>query len=162
MALPVQYATAGEFDTWAMPSQAYRGVTTPEKNTSLQYASRIAAGYVGKRKVLPLLTWGEDLKAAVCEIAAFDLMSKRGFPPTAGADQVLRERRDDAVSWLVNVSKGLVELVDCLDSSVTPEVDQASPLMAGDPIVSFNYQTRGNRSSSGCCGGGFDPTGGMG
>ena len=150
MAAPLQYATAQEFDDWAAPSTAYRGITSHEKDVSLQWASRKAAGYVRKRKVLPLISWSEDLKTAVCEIAAYDLMNKRGFPPQSGSDTNYRQRFDDAIAWLTDVSKGLAELDDCVDSSTTPDVDEAGPLGSSDPIVSFNYQTRGG---CGCIGG---------
>lgn len=147
--LPIQYASAAEFDAWALPAQTFRSFTAPEKDTSLQYASRIVAGYVRKRKTLPLLSWGEDIKAATCQLAAYDMMSKRGQNPAPNADAVLRERRDDAIAWLVDVSRGLVELDGCVDSSITPDIDVAGPLGVSDPIVNFNYQTR-YRGRFGC------------
>ena len=137
-----QYATAAEFDSQAMPSEAFANVDTPTKDRSLQWASRFAAGYVAKRKVLPLLAWGEDLRRCVCELAAYDLSSKRGFAPGSGSNQNIRDRYDDALRWLSDVSRGTAELTDCVDSSIDSTIDQAGPLMSSDPIVNWNYQTR--------------------
>jgi len=138
-----QYASAAEFDKFAMPAKAFARMTTDQKNLALQFASRKAASYIKKRKVLPLVSWGDDLREAVCKLAAYEFMSNRGYKPLSGANSVIRERYNDAIEWLTLVSTGDVELVDCVDSTTTPGIDEAGPLAASDPIVNFSYQTRG-------------------
>lgn len=147
MATPFQLATAAEFDAHALPSEAFVGIDITVKNAWLQWASSVCLGFVQKRKALPLLSWGSDLKNACCEIAAYKLMGKRGYAPGSGGNQVLRDGYDDAIAWLRDISRGIAELVDCVDSSSTPTVDEAGPLTASDPIVNWNYQTRGRCSS---------------
>lgn len=151
MTTPVQLATAAEFDSFQLPSEALKDIPTPVKDRALQWASRKALSYVAKRKVLPLVTWGDDLKAAVCELAGYYLVSRRGFAPNSGANEVIRESYEDAIAWLSDVSRGIAELVDCVDSSQDQTTDIAGPLVASDPIVNWNYQTR-----TGTVGSGFD------
>ena len=143
MATPVQYATATEFDQFQLPSTALESVPTPIKDRALQWASRKAAGYIRKRKVMPLVSWGDDVKEVVCELAGYFLLRRRGFKPQSGSNETIRDGYDDAIAWLIDVSKGLAELVDCVDSTTTPGVDEAGPLVASDTLVNWNYQTRG-------------------
>lgn len=156
-----QLVTAAEFDLHVMPSTAFVNIDTPQKDAAARWASSIALGFVRKRKVLPLLSWGDDLKSAVGDLMAYKLMGKRGYSPTAGANSVIRQSYDDAMAWLRDVSRGITELVDCIDSTTTPNVDEAGPLAAGDPIVSFDYQTRFGARGGGCCGNGRGPGNGL-
>lgn len=134
--------TAAEFDDQVAPSDAFSKVATTTKDRALRWASIVALGFVQKRKVLPLVSWGDDLREAVGDLAAFKMMGKRGYSPNAGSNGTIRQAYDDAMAWLLQVSKGLTELVDCVDSTTTPIVDEAGPLMASDAIVNWNYQTR--------------------
>lgn len=145
MADPVQLVTAGEFIAQDV-GKGFTRVPTPNVDTSAQWASSIALGYIKKRKVLPLLEWGTDVRSVVARLMAYDLSANRGFAPQSGNNANIRERYEDALKWLIDVSKGTTELVDCKDSSTTPEVDQASPLMASDAIVNWSYQTRFGRT----------------
>lgn len=148
-----QLATFQEFDDHVLPSTAFAGIDTPVKNAALRWASAIALGFVRKRKVLPLISWGDDLRDAVCNLAAYRMMGRRGYAPASGSNANIRQSYDDARDWLLLVSTGKTELVDCVDSSTTPTVDEAGPLMASDPIVNWNYQTR---SRGACTSGGFN------
>ncbi len=147
MAYP-QLVTAAEFDLHVMPATAFVGVDTPAKDAASLWASSIALGFVKKRKVLPLKSWGADLKSAVGDLMAYKLMGKRGYSPTSGMNGTIRQAYDDAMAWLRDVSRGTTELIDCVDSTTTPEVDEAGPLASSDPIVNWNFQTRSGVS---CC-----------
>lgn len=150
MADPTQLVTADELRKHAAKSRSITELSDPILDEILLWASAFALGFVKKRKVLPLLVWGADLKHAVCSVAYYDCISKRGYDPGAANADTVRVRYDDASGWLLLVSRGDAELIDCVDSSTTPTVDEASPIMASDDIVNWNYQTRGR----GCRGGG--------
>lgn len=141
MSVP-QYTTAAEFGDHGLPERALLGITTPQKDRALQWASRVADSYLSKRKVLPLLSWGEDLKDAVSNIAAYRLMGRRGNMPNQGNNSSLRDDYNAALAWLTLVSTGDTELVDCTDSNSDPTTEEATPLTASDPFVNFNFQTR--------------------
>jgi hypothetical protein len=65
---------------------------------------------------------GDDLRGAVCKIAAYNLMSRRGFAPQAGnADEAFLERYQQAVRWLEMVAAGRAVL-SVIDSA--PEVNE--------------------------------------
>lgn len=153
MVAAVQLASAAEFDAFQLPSVALKGVPTPIKDRALQYASRVALSYVRKRKTLPLVTWGDDLKECVCQIAGYYLVRRKGFSPGSGNNENIRAAYDDAISWLKDVARGDVELVDCADSRADQGTDDAGTLASSDPIVNWNFQTRG-RCTGGNYGGG--------
>lgn len=140
----VQYATAAEFLNQEGANGIFEGLATPTIDTALQWASRKAASYIRKRKVLPLVAWGDDLRSSVCRMARYELVCNQGFAPLSGFNETFEKRFNDEIKWLEDVSRGLVELEDCVDSSTTPTVDEAGPLADSDERVNFNYQTRGS------------------
>ena len=108
-------------------SAALAAIPIATRNQARLSASGLALSLIKKRHGLPLVSWGDDLRRAVAHIAAYDLLSARGFSPQAGADTSIRDRYLAALQWLQDVSKGLAELVDCVDS--TPDTDEAGPLV---------------------------------
>lgn len=158
MASVLQYATAAEFDEFQLPSTALKGVPTTTKDRALQWGSRIALSYIRKRKTPPLLTWGEDLRANICELAAYYLVGRKGYSPGSGNNQVIRMSYEDAIAWLRDVSRGIVEMVDCQDSRTDVTTDDAGTLASSDTIVNWNFQTR----ARGCTRGGFGGGDGLG
>jgi phage gp36-like protein len=53
-----------------------------------------------------VVSWdGDDLKLAVCKIAAYELLSARGLDPS-GRDENIIKRNDDAFKWLKDVRAG--------------------------------------------------------
>jgi hypothetical protein len=65
------------------------------------------------------------------------------------------------VLWLTQVSQGVVELLDCIDSSSTPMIDVASTLSVSDTRVNFDYFSS-HRNCSGDIDTDFGPGGGLG
>jgi phage gp36-like protein len=73
-------------------------------------------GYIGSRYQLPLATVPQLLVVIACDIARYRLMSDR---PT---DEV-RQRREDAVSWLDKIAQGKYTLGLDAGNNETPEGD---------------------------------------
>jgi len=144
MPSPVQYASAAEFKAQENVNGVFDGLDDSVIDTALQWASRIAASYIRKRKVFPLVSWGDDLKSSVCRIARYELICNQGYAPLSGSNETLRMRYLDELAWLKDIALGDVELVDCVDSTTTPGIDEAGPLAYSDTIVNWNYQTRSN------------------
>jgi phage gp36-like protein len=136
-----QYATAGELADQGLPTLALEGIETATLDASLLYASRVIDGYVKKRYTVPLTTWGEDVTRAAIHIAQFDIMSRRGFRPGAGADEIIVKRYDDTINWLRDVAKKLVELTDVTEGD--PEI--AAPIAESDGVIDWAFNTRGRR-----------------
>lgn len=87
---------------------------------ALDKASRQADSYIASagRYTLPLIQWGGDLRAAVCQIAAYHLMvAAVGYSPEDAANANWRQRYEDAILWLRDVAAGRAVLVDVVDST---------------------------------------------
>jgi phage gp36-like protein len=111
------YATRAEMYQLAVNSGAFTGIATADQDAALDGASVFADGYLTQRFQLPLTSYGQDLKEAVANIAAYRIIAARGFSPEdADADQ-LRLRYQDAIGWLRDVSAGKVTPTNVADSS---------------------------------------------
>lgn len=100
------YATRTDLYRLGLRSDALSGVATADQDAALEAASDVADSYLRSRYTLPLTGYGDDLKGAVCKLAAYELMRARGYAPGAGRDESLKDSRDEAVSWLKDVSAG--------------------------------------------------------
>lgn len=123
-----QYATIAELYTYGAPSVAFGSLSSDVLTNALTAASSIADGYMRSRYAMPLTTWGSDLRQAVCKIAAYEVLSVRGYNPAAGADVNLLNRHLEAMAWLRAVSRGEVHL------DVTPAL--ATPSQGSAVVVS--------------------------
>lgn len=106
------------------------GLSDAQKLPFIVEASGEADSYIGKRKKLPLLTWGADLKGATRRMARYYALGDRGFNPQNAGDQAVVKQYTDAIAWLKQVASGEAELVDAVDSSVA--IDEAGPLHDGE------------------------------
>lgn len=100
------YATRTDLTRLGIRAGALTGVSTDEQDAALEAASDLADSYMRSRYALPLTGYGDDLKRAVCAVAAWDLLSTRGFAPQGGADEAVQTRYESAIGWLKDVSAG--------------------------------------------------------
>ena len=153
MADPV-YATSEEFYDHTLPSEAFADVDSTLVDKALSWASRRADNYLRKRYILPLASWSEDLKSLVCDIAAYKLLSRRGFDPEQQQNQAIKQAYLDAWTALEALSTGEQELASAVDSSASPQDEPAQPLSVSDAKTDWQWMTRSNPNSNGegCCG----------
>lgn len=123
-----QYAESADLYALGLPSAALADVPSENVTAALVAASGDADGYLSKRYTLPITEWGDDLTRRVAHIAAFDLLVTRGSRPGDGLDLIVK-RNDDAIAWLRDVSRGIVEPQSIVDS--TPTFDEQHPIMTG-------------------------------
>jgi phage gp36-like protein len=102
------YATRADLANLGLPAGALTGVSTAQQDAALAAAASKADGYLQDRFTLPLTAWGDDLKEAVCHVAAWTLLSSRGFNPEQGGDASVRTRFEDAIRWLEKIAAGTV------------------------------------------------------
>lgn len=100
------YATRTDLTRFGLPSGALAGVADATQDAALEAASDVADSYMRSRYTLPLSGYGDDLKRAVCAVAAWDLLTTRGYDPNAGGDEAVKLRHDAAMKWLADVSAG--------------------------------------------------------
>ena len=132
-----QYVTEAEFLDQGLPSETFSGLGTPTIDAALMWASSFADSHLRKRHKLPLVSWGDDLRQLVTDVAAWRLLKRHGFNPGSGSDASVVKAFDDAVNMLRDVAKGLVEL-DVVDSS-SPELDEEGPLAGSQEATSFQF-----------------------
>ena len=82
---------------------------------ALADAEGFANGYIGKVYTLPLATVPDVLTKLVADIARFYLHGK-----SVEKDSPIRTNYTDAVSFLINVSRGLVQLADATSGETPP------------------------------------------
>lgn len=100
------YATIAElYALGSAPEIAYGDLDDPTKLAALQAASEIVDDHIRARYSLPLIAWGFSITEATCKIAAYNLLSDRGYNPGAGADVNIRDRYVDAMAFLERVQK---------------------------------------------------------
>jgi phage gp36-like protein len=128
-----QYATASEFNTFGIRAAALPpAVTDTDRLKAVSAASGRADSYLGARFRLPLSAWGDDLRQAVCAIAAFELVSSQvGFNPQAGHNMVLITRKEDAIRWLEQVASGKVTPAGITDTA--PAAASVSRVLSRPP-----------------------------
>jgi phage gp36-like protein len=130
----VVYATLDEFQALGLPPGALVGLAEADILRALRAASARATSYLGQRYRLPLVAWGDDLRIAVAWMAAWALLSRRGFNPEAGADVAVRKNYEDAVGWLRDVARGGLDPTD---------VEDSSPAVLEDAAVVLTEDRRG-------------------
>lgn len=141
------YLPSEEFLDQSIPAGAIDGLDDVTIDRALDWASRLADSYLRKRYELPLVSWSDDLKTCVGDLAAFRLLSHRGFRPGSGNNEIIVRRYDDAIAWLKDISRGICELVDAVDQ--TTDTDEAGPIMTTPESPTFRFNT-GNRNNGGC------------
>lgn len=126
------YATTTDFANLGLPASATGGMSADAITAALAAASRKVDGYLSDAFTLPLVTWSDDITEATCALAAWTLLSVRGFNPDRGADVAVRQRYEDAVRFLERVA----------DGKITPVVTDSSPAAqpAAAPIVASDDQ----------------------
>ena len=115
--MPTQYASISDLTDLSIEQDTLTnmGLTDDELDAALLSASVEADGYFRSRYSCPLSSYGQDVKQAVCDIAAFRAMTKKGYT-AQGGDRTLSDGYARAVAWLRGVANG----------TITPDVTDSS------------------------------------
>lgn len=104
-----QYATLTDLTRLGLASGALGRVPWDTQTGQLAYASAYADGFLRSRYALPLTVWGDDLREAVCAIAAEGALTTIGFNPEDPANAALVARANRARAWLKMVGTGQID-----------------------------------------------------
>jgi phage gp36-like protein len=131
-----EYATTTELGELGLTKEALKKFPPAQQTKHLAAASRFVDSYLAKRYQLPLTAWDEDLKRAVCIIAAYELMAGgAGWNPVEGsADEHLYKRYLGVIKWLEAVREGDNTPTGIVDSSPEPGDDGLLPLVSSDEV----------------------------
>lgn len=99
------YASLTDLVNYGLPATALANLTTGQQQAAVDDASDIVNSYLNGRYQLPLLQWDTSITQATCVIAAYNLLSIRGYNPASGADVNIKSRYDHAISWLEQVQR---------------------------------------------------------
>jgi phage gp36-like protein len=118
--MSTQYATRTDLERLGLNPLAFASIDNTTVDAMLLAASAKADSYLRGRYDLPLQSWGDDLRMLVSWIAAYMLLGSRGYNPSAGADETIRLRYEDAIRELEGVERQRVHL------DVTPSFREGS------------------------------------
>jgi phage gp36-like protein len=131
------YATAADFASLGLPTKATASVSAGDIDAALEAASRVVDSYIGSRYDLPLITYDKSVTMAVCKIAAFELLSRRGFAAGATDATTLELRYNQALQWCRDVARGLALPAPKSTTDATkPPVDPNNAPFVRQPQVS--------------------------
>lgn len=125
------FASLAQLDKLGIPAAAIAKLSATDKAEQLAATTEMASGILARRYTLPIVAWGVDLSAAVAKIAAYELLSTRGFNADGSDDQV-RKRYDDGMRWLNDAANARLDPIGLIDSDVT-DVDVVQPEMDSLP-----------------------------
>lgn len=111
-----RYAERTDIPLYGISPDALVGVAgvAATQDAHLDAATGLIDSYLRNRFAVPLTTWGVDIRAAAATIAAYTLMSIRGFSPQGMKD--LLQRYENVIKWLRDIQ----------DAQATPEGADAS------------------------------------
>jgi len=100
------YCTRDDLTAVGVNANALRDVPGASVTSAIAMASDLIDSYLRVQFALPLASAGAELKRAAAIIAAYDLMSARGYNPNEPEDSPLRKRYEDVIAWLEKVAAG--------------------------------------------------------
>lgn len=106
-------------------AQLERGLVGSSIETALQDASDIADGYIGAYYAVPLSGTPANIRIYICDIARYLLWKSR-------ASQEVRQRYEDAISYLKLIASGRAKLL--VKDVVTEDVVSAGSSPSTAPI----------------------------
>lgn len=100
------YASIVDLTNYGLPQSALGTVTTQQQQDAVDSAAGTVDSYLRGRYALPLQSpIPVEITEATCRVAAWRIMSVRGFNPKSPGDVVIRDAYLDTVSWLNKVQR---------------------------------------------------------
>jgi phage gp36-like protein len=129
----VQYATAADFAKHGLPPQALDGFAG-DLDQLLVKASAKFNTYARGRYTVPFsVPYPDEVVEAVCVLAAYSVMTVRGYDPNSESDISVENRYRDLIGrpnqkgWLQDLSSGRVCLA--IDADPTPTKSEGGPIV---------------------------------
>lgn len=130
--MTTQYATQTDLGLFGMPAAAQATFSSQQQDAALQAASAVVDSFIGQRFKLPLSTpYPMDVKLSTCRIAAFVLLSGRGFKPGTQDADSYGKGYQAAIELLKIIAEGKATPAGIIDSSAeepgADETGQSAP-----------------------------------
>lgn len=137
------YATVDELYVYGAPEKAFGQLTPGQKTGAIESASRDVDTYLRGRYSLPLTEWDTSITEATCRIAAYNLFSVRGYNPASGSDVNIKDRYDQAMTWLNKVQKQQAHPNVTPQPNNTPDWNQ--PVVISNSVINLASGATANK-----------------
>lgn len=123
-----QYASPTEFRAFGLAAAAIASYNDSQLASFLTIASDWADGYLRSRYTLPLVSWSQDLKIAVCQYAKYLILDHRGYDPAdpTGASVITALRQAEQFWKDVDAGTRSLEVVETSGAPRTAAVVYSS------------------------------------
>ena len=132
-----EYATTTDLARLGLASGVLARVPSATQTTQLSFSSAYADAFLRSRYTLPLASWGDDLREAVCAIAAEGMLTTIGWNPEDPANQAIVARANRARAWLKMVGRGEID-PEIVDS--TPDAEEGTGYVSTRPRRGWRRQ----------------------
>lgn len=108
MSVTVLYAQPSDLISYCTNAKSLDGVPVQVQRAALEAASREFDNHVKSiftEAGLPLTDWDDSVREKVCMVAFYRIMKTRGFDPNRGTDALIVKDKDDALYWMLRVSR---------------------------------------------------------
>lgn len=132
------YATLTDLYRYGAPATAFGDLADSDLQAGLDEASTKVDEFLAARYPLPLISWPVSITEYTCRIAAYNLISVRGFNPALGneGDQQLEKRYTHAIAQLTLIQK------QQLHPAVVAQPSQA-PTYAQPTVITYSVVNLG-------------------
>lgn len=101
------YATRADLVEIGLTARALQGISNTEQDAALDAASAKINSYLSKRFEMPLSVVDSDIKSCCVSMAAYALLTRRGFSAGVNDAEQMRLNNEDALRWLRDIANGL-------------------------------------------------------
>lgn len=101
------YAALADLYRFGAPATAFSTISIADQQAALDNASAKIDEFLTARYPLPLISWPVSITEYAARIAAYNVLSVRGYNPAIGneGDTNLKSRYDDAIRMLTLIQK---------------------------------------------------------
>lgn len=124
------YCDPSDITRYAVPEHAIEEIDASTRAAACLSATAEADGYIGSAHVLPLVSWGDDLRAHVASMAAARIFRRRGADPE-GPDKIVFDAQSQALKWLARLADGRLTPPDMVDGA--PETFDGGSVIVSRP-----------------------------
>jgi phage gp36-like protein len=115
-----RYADLEDLVRLGISPGALRGLSEVDMLEVLEATSALIDSYLGAEGagfILPLTSWGKDIREATAAIAVWRILKVRGYNPADPGHEAVRLDFEDKIRWLEMVAKGTVAPAAVIDSA---------------------------------------------
>lgn len=120
--------------------EALTDVDSTVRTQACRAASGVVLSYLKKRYDLTdLAGWSDDVKDATASIAAWRILSRRGYNPQSTIDIAIKANADVALQWLQAVALGSAEVYSLTNVGGDSLTEVNGPLVSSNDLIDWTY-----------------------